>query len=234
VTDDSPALAFNEQEALAELERLRAEIVAARVRRETLSAEFDAFVRSFHVPPPAPPADGERPPFAPGRAVRDLRHEYDLDSSTESAAPAEAIRTGSRTTGPWQIVLAGAAAFLLVTAVLSARLFREEPAARPATDGPRTATPAAPERASPPVPAGNLRVELRTLRPVWARAFVDGRKAFERELPAGHRVPLHATRVIIVRAGDAGAIRLVVDGKDQGPLGPNGSPVTRLLTASSR
>jgi cytoskeleton protein RodZ len=133
------------------------------------------------------------------------------------------------------VLLAGGAAFLLVTAVLSARLFRESPqAARAAPAESRAASPAPAAQPRPPVPAGKLRVELRTLRPVWARAFVDGRKAFERELPAGQRVPLQATRVIVVRAGDAGAIRLAVDGKDQGPLGPDGAPVTRLVTASAR
>jgi hypothetical protein len=85
VTDESPAPAFNEQEALADLERLRAEIVAARVRREALSAEFDAFVRSFRVQPPAQSPD-ESTALSPGRAVRDVRHEYDLEPSAEFAA----------------------------------------------------------------------------------------------------------------------------------------------------
>ncbi|HEX2445567.1 MAG TPA: DUF4115 domain-containing protein [Vicinamibacterales bacterium] len=229
MTDESPAPPFNEQEALADLERLRAEIVAARVRREALSAEFDAFVRSFRVRPPAQSPD-ESPALSPGRTVRDVRHEYDLEPSAEFAAEMPTARTGNRAAAVWPAVVAAAAAFLLVTAVLSARLFREAP--EPVAD--RAAAPPPPARTSPPAPAGNLRVELRTLRPVWARAFVDGRKAFERELPAGERVPLQATRVIVVRVGDAGAIRLAVDGKDQGPLGPDGAPVTRLVTASPR
>jgi Domain of unknown function (DUF4115) len=239
VTDESSAPAFNEQEALAELERLRAEIVAARVRREALSAEFDAFVRSFRVQP-SPHAPDESTALSPGRAVRDVRHEYDLEPPAGFAAAMPAARTSSHAAGAWPVLLAGGAAFLLVTAVLSARLFRESPqAARAAPAESRAASPVPPAQTSPPaqtIPpaAGKLRVELRTLRPVWARAFVDGRKAFERELPAGQRVPLQATRVIVVRAGDAGAIRLAVDGKDQGPLGPDGAPVTRLVTASPR
>jgi Domain of unknown function (DUF4115) len=234
VADESPAPAFNEQEALEELERLRAEIVAARVRRETLSAEFDAFVRSFQVPPSAPSPD-ETPALAPGRAVRDVRHEYDLEPPVGFAATMPTSGAPRHAAGAWPVVLAGGAAFLLVTAVLSARLFREESpqAARSEPAESRAGLQAPPPQASPPVPAGRVSVELRTLRPVWARAFVDGRKAFERELPAGQRVPLQAKRVIVVRAGDAGAIRLAVNGKDQGPLGPDGSPVTRLVTASS-
>ena len=159
----------------------------------------------------------------------------DLEPPAEFAAAMPTARTSSRAAGAWPVVLAAGAAFLLVTAVLSARLFRESPqAARSAPAESRAASPTPPVETNPPAPAGRLTVELRTLRPVWARAFVDGRKAFERELPAGQRVPLQATRVIVVRAGDAGAIRLVVDGKDQGPLGPDGAPITRLVTASPR
>lgn len=231
MTDETPAPVFNEQESLAELERLRSEIVAARVRREALSAEFDEFVRSFRVPPPAQSPD-EPPALSPGRAVRDVRHEYDLDPPDGFDAEMPEARAGSRAAGVLPVVLAAGTAFLLVTAVLSARLFRDRP--EPTPPG-AEAVVAPTERPSPPAPpAGSLRVELRTLRPVWARAFVDGRKAFEREFPAGQRIPLRATRVIVVRAGDAGAIRLTIDGKDQGPLGPDGAPVTRLVTASPR
>jgi hypothetical protein len=229
VTDETPAPPFDEEEALAQLERLRAEIVASRLRREALSAEFDEFVRSFQVPPPERSPD-VAPALSPGRAVRDVRHEYDLEPPDGFVAVIPEARAGSLAAGVLPVVLAGGTAFLLVTAVLSARFFKETPEPTPT----RAATARPAPTHAPVPPAGSLRVELRTLRPVWARAFVDGRKAFERELPAGQRVPLQATRVIVVRAGDAGAIRISVDGKDQGPLGPDGRPVTRLVTASPR
>ena len=52
----------------------------------------------------------------------------------------------------------------------------------------------------------------------------------EREFPADQRIPLGADRAIVIRAGDAGAIRLVVDGKDLGPLGRDGQIFSRAFT----
>jgi hypothetical protein len=51
----------------------------------------------------------------------------------------------------------------------------------------------------------------------------------QRQLAAGERVPLRADKVINLRAGDAGAVRLVVDGVDQGVLGRDGAIATRAL-----
>jgi hypothetical protein len=56
----------------------------------------------------------------------------------------------------------------------------------------------------------------------------------EREFPADQRIPLGADRAILIRAGDAGAIRLVVDGKDLGPLGKDGQIFSRAFTPAAR
>jgi hypothetical protein len=81
-------------------------------------------------------------------------------------------------------------------------------------------------------PARALNVQLVTLRPVWARVTVDDKKVIEREIPGGQTIPLGADRSISIRAGDAGAMRLIVDGKDQGTVGRGGQPATRTLTAN--
>jgi hypothetical protein len=81
-------------------------------------------------------------------------------------------------------------------------------------------------------PARALNVQLVTLRPVWARVTVDDKKVIEREIPGGQTIPLGADRSISIRAGDAGAMRLIVDGKDQGTVGRDGQPATRTLTAN--
>jgi hypothetical protein len=81
-------------------------------------------------------------------------------------------------------------------------------------------------------PPRALNVELTTTRPVWTRVTVDGSKVIERELPGGQQISIGADRVVAIRAGDAGAIRLVVDGKDLGVLGRDGQIGTRTLTAS--
>jgi len=87
--------------------------------------------------------------------------------------------------------------------------------------------PAAPVQAGPP---RALNIEFVTIRPVWARITVDGRRAMEREFKADQRFPFGADRAIVVRAGDAGAIRLIVDGKDLGVLGRDGQVFERAFT----
>jgi hypothetical protein len=37
-----------------------------------------------------------------------------------------------------------------------------------------------------------------------------------------------------VRAGDAGALRVVIAGKDQGTFGPDGFPATRTFTRAQQ
>lgn len=106
-----------------------------------------------------------------------------------------------------------------------------------AAQAPAAATSPEPPRAEParpPVPASGLQAEIVTTRPVWVRVLVDGEKTIERELRSNDRIPLRATRVIFVRAGDAGALRIVVNGQDQGVLGRDGEIVTRSFTTANR
>ena len=102
------------------------------------------------------------------------------------------------------------------------------PAASPAAAAPSTPTPVA----STGVPRA-LNVVLTTSRPVWTRVIVDDRKVIERELPGSQTIPLGADRAIAIRAGDAGAIRLVVDGKDIGVMGRDGQIGSRAFTAQA-
>jgi Domain of unknown function (DUF4115) len=107
------------------------------------------------------------------------------------------------------------------------------PQAPPRAVSPVAATPAP----APPVPAGPpraLNIEFVTVRPVWARITVDGRRAMEREFKADQRIPFGADRAIVIRAGDAGAIRLVVDGKDLGVLGRDGQVFERSFAVAAR
>jgi hypothetical protein len=73
--------------------------------------------------------------------------------------------------------------------------------------------------------------EIHALRRVWVRVIVDGTRAVERELRADERVALPSGRTIVIRTGDAGAIRLTMNGQDRGTLGPEGEVVTRTFTA---
>jgi hypothetical protein len=92
------------------------------------------------------------------------------------------------------------------------------------------ARPPATDPAAAPRPSRALNIEFVTIRPVWARITVDGRRAMEREFKADQRVPFGADRTIVIRAGDAGAIRLIVDGRDLGVLGRDGQVFDRVFT----
>jgi hypothetical protein len=89
-----------------------------------------------------------------------------------------------------------------------------------------SAQPAAPQAAPPP----GLQLELRTLRLVWMRVIVDGERAIEREIPAGQTIPINGQKTVVIRAGDAGAVRVAINGEDQGLLGTDGFPATRTFT----
>ena len=99
------------------------------------------------------------------------------------------------------------------------------PVTAPAPTPPPQTPPAAPDRSA---------AELRTTRAVWIRATADGTRVVNRELPAGAEVPFRAEKTIEIRTGDAGAVRLWIGGRDQGPLGRDGQVVTRSFSVPVR
>lgn len=99
---------------------------------------------------------------------------------------------------------------------------------QPSTAPVATAPAQQPAASAPPV--SGLQVELRTVRHVWVRVVVDGEKTIERELPADERIPINGQNAVVIRAGDAGAVRVAVNGQDQGPFGDDGFPATRTFT----
>lgn len=99
----------------------------------------------------------------------------------------------------------------------------------PGTPDPGSRVPS-PAAASAAPPATGVNGELTAIRRVWVRIITDGNRV-ERELPEGTRVPLHAQRTLTLRIGDAGAVKMVVDNRDQGPLGRDGEVVVRTFTA---
>jgi hypothetical protein len=152
-------------------------------------------------------------------------------------ATAERPRVRRPTRGVVPLVLGGAAIALLA-AVLITRS-RNAPGVPSAAPVPATVeTPAAapvPAPAATPLPAPvTAPAEVRTVRTVWVRVMVDGNKAVERELEPNAVVPLPAGRTYVVRAGDAGAVRFLLNGQDQGPVGRDGIVATRTFSAPAR
>jgi hypothetical protein len=145
-----------------------------------------------------------------------------------------------------RLVVLAAAVVVIVAAVLLMRSSRsgEEPVPAQTSADPAAASPAPPATVEPPsapvteaappaaTPAApGVHGELTTIRTAWVRVTIDGERAIERELPPDARIPLRAERSIVVRVGDAGAVRLTIDGRDLGALGAEGQVVTRTFTA---
>lgn len=234
--------AFDERAALAELERLREQIVRYRSQRVDAGVEFDRFVRSLktgETRPDSPPTAATRADISPTTVRGDLEAPSPGPSPAPSLdrEPAPAAPAARRQPVPRHVVLLGGALLLAATGgVLTWTLRRggREPAApdrivaQPPATSERAATPAAPQ----PIAVSPYDAQIVTSRPVWIRVVADGQRVLERELPTQARVPFKATRSIVIRAGDAGALRLWIGGRDQGPLGADGVVVTRTFSVS--
>ena len=234
--------ASREQQVLAELERLQAQIEAARRRRREASDEFDAWVRSFRGP--ARDREHPEPPPSSGRMASALRANElprtgprpDPGAPGGPPRPSEppAAETFHRAPPRWGARAAAAAIAAVVICLLLLAWFRDgmgpregrSAAALPAAGPPPASAPAVPAVREP---AAVPPAELITERRVWVRVLVDGERAFERELDANVRIPLRARDQITVRAGDAGAVRIAIAGRDQGLLGRDGVVVTRTF-----
>jgi cytoskeleton protein RodZ len=86
-----------------------------------------------------------------------------------------------------------------------------------------------PKPAPSPLLAPSRTIEVRLTDRSWLRVDVDGAKALEGIFPAGTRKHFHG-RSVYVRAGNAGGVVVVVNGKDEGTMGPTGDVVERTFT----
>jgi hypothetical protein len=91
----------------------------------------------------------------------------------------------------------------------------------------------APPAPSPSADRASLIVELEALGPCWLSLVVDGRAMPERELIAGERQRLEVDRDVLLTAGDAAALRLVLNGNEARPLGRPGQVITIRMTPAN-
>ena len=256
MTDVNRPQPFDEQAALAELERLAEKIQTSRRQRAQAVEEFDAFVRGFRnerrlesiraaeaaisaASGPEEPSQAD-PPFIPlvGQSIASAEP---IAQATE-VRRSPAVRSRRPVDDPrlrWAVAFVA----VVVLTLLVLRPWRSAPPASPSTPAASavtsgtTPTPAAnpaPPVQTPPAPPRALNLELATIRPVWTRVTVDDKKTLEREIPGGQRLSFGADRSISIRAGDAGAIKVIVDGKDLGALGPAGQIANRSFAARGR
>ncbi len=222
--------------------------------------EFDAFVKGFRIErrlesiraaeaamsATALADEGSPPaaPFIPIVAQSIASAEPIAAVASETPVP-RAVRSRSvfdDTRVRWAVAVIAIAALALFvwrpwrratsTPPVSAATTSAAPA--PVTSAPPQPSPATPPPVPPPASPRALNLELVTIRPVWTRVTVDDKRIVEREIPGGQRLPLGADRSISIRAGDAGAIRVIVDGKDLGALGKDGQIANRSFAARGR
>jgi len=77
-------------------------------------------------------------------------------------------------------------------------------------------------------PSGVLTVGVEVEgRAAWIRVRSDSETVFEEVAPPGFSRTFEASRMVGIRAGDAGAVRVEVNGQDVGPLGEPGQVLER-------
>lgn len=94
-----------------------------------------------------------------------------------------------------------------------------------------TSVPAAGTAATPtlilPV-FDSVRLELRATSETWVRLSVDGEQVFQGRMNPGDRLEYNAEEMIELLTGNAGGLRVVFNGQDQGPLGDIAQVVERV------
>ena len=78
-----------------------------------------------------------------------------------------------------------------------------------------------------------LVVVLSATRRCWVSVTVDGEKQIERVLDAGEQRAVDVHRDLVLRTGDAGAMRMTLNGADARPLGRQGEVVTVRLSVTN-
>jgi len=162
-------------------------------------------------------------------------------TTTVTVEPLGAPAARARSTFLTPALFGGTLIVVLAGGFLAMTLWNRAPAsAPPAATSPETPV-AAPEPAPAAAPAAAAAAaqptsesQLTTIRRVWMRVTVDGARVLEREVPEGTTVPLNAEKTIVIRTGDAGAVRLSIRGGAAAPLGAEGEVVTRSFTVPPR
>jgi len=86
--------------------------------------------------------------------------------------------------------------------------------------------------AAAPAAPGTVALTIQVRRPSWIRAQIDGKDETGRIYQPGETRNIFGARSVSIRAGDAGAVFVGVDGAAVQALGPDGKAVTRAFTAA--
>ena len=235
-------------------ETIAALIAAADRRLNALSREVDRSLAS-NAPeqrpaavPPAPPPPGRPAVSVAPRAQPAAMRIAHLAASVAAQVVAQVAQLVAgmvpRARRWWPRGLAANAAVGVAAAALLVFFLwpTPQPAAQ-AQQSPQTEPPvesAQPASAAPAaavqsdvVPAG-LTMTLVASGQCWIRAVADGAKTIERILRAGETVELRGENQIVLRVGDAAAVRVTINGQAMAPLGARGEVITHRFSRADR
>jgi cytoskeletal protein RodZ len=105
------------------------------------------------------------------------------------------------------------------------------PATSAPTPAPAPAPSPAPTAAPPIATPDGVQLTIAASEMSWIRVRVDGKKMFEGQIPAGKQMKWTAKYGILFRTGNAGGVRLYLNGKKLAPLGPSGAITSRSFVA---
>lgn len=105
-----------------------------------------------------------------------------------------------------------------------------EPKVEPPPLPPQPEAPAPALAAQPDGPNAPVRVELLAHDMVWVTAAADGKVVFTTTLQPEQRRVASAQERVRIRVGNAGALKVILNGQEQPPIGPAGQPRTVLFT----
>lgn len=212
--------------------------------RESANPGPPAPPRHPGAPAPVPPAEPISKPIAaaaktpePADVVRPVKTPPAVEPARPAAADTPIFSGEAEAPKRTRTPLLAALIVLLIAGAVAAWMYSrgsDEPAAVPSAVTEATPQPVAPADAAPgaapPAAPVTAESEITTVRTAWVRLIADGERLLERELPAGTRVPFKAEKTIVIRTGDAGAVRLSIRGEDRGVLGRDGEVITRSFT----
>jgi len=174
-------------------------------------------------------------------------HESDVAAPTQTAPTTETKASGARrlmwtVLGLW-IVLAISVILMLqmppatpgpIGEVVPPE--RAEPISQPAAEpvAPRV-QPVADKAAASASPAdlSQLTVTIIAMRDCWISTAVDDGAPQERLLRSSERLVLNAADVVLLKAGNAAAVSLLLNDQQAAPLGAEGQVVTRRITRAN-
>lgn len=221
----------------------------SRPELEGLASEGEALRAALRQRPGAPKQEVRRQiPTLVHDIVAEEPAATPVDFEFTTIAADSATNLNVRARPPMRAVLATAAT-LGAIAVMGTALWLYRPAEAPDTSEgqaktgerstaalsptarPAASKPAAARASSAGARPGFLSLNVAAKRSSWIRVTVDGRVTAERIFKAGETQQVSNAREVSVRAGDAGAVSVSVDGRQATVLGREGEVVTRRFAA---